>query len=82
MSLFYRHGNEDKLVTTFGVLQVLVSFVQVDQDVIRAINAGNTKFVFLVKGPLILVAISKTTESVSQLVLQLTYVYKQMFPSL
>lgn len=69
---FFRHGNEDKLVTTYGVMQVLVSFVQVEQDVIRAINAGDTKFVFLVKGPLILVAVSKTKESVSQLILQLT----------
>lgn len=53
-------------------MQVLVSFVQVEQDSIRAINAGNKKFVFLVKGPLILVAVSKTTESVPQLILQLT----------
>lgn len=56
-------------------MQVLVSFVQVEQDVIRAINAGDKKFVFLVKGPLILVAISRTNESVSQLILQLTYVF-------
>lgn len=70
--IYSRHGNEDKLVTTYGVLQVLVSVIQVEQDVIRAIHAGNTKFVFLIKGPLILVTISKTTESVSQLILQLT----------
>lgn len=69
---YFRHGNEDKLVTTYGVLQVLVSFVQVEQDVIRAVYAGDTKFVFLNKGPLILVAVSKTTETVSQLILQLT----------
>jgi hypothetical protein len=69
---FHRYGNEDKLVTIFGVMQALVSFVQANQDTIRSIHAGNSKFVFLIKGPIILVSVSRTTESVSQLVLQLT----------
>jgi len=68
----HRYGNEDKLVTIFGVMQALVSFVQANQDTIRSIHAGNSKFVFLIKGPIILVSVSRTTESVSQLVLQLT----------
>ncbi|PSN48504.1 Vacuolar fusion protein MON1 A [Blattella germanica] len=72
------YGSEDKLVTMFGVMQALVSFVQTGQDTIRSIHAGNTKFVFLIKGPIILVSVSRTTESVSQLVLQLTYVYNQI----
>ncbi|CAB0031964.1 unnamed protein product [Trichogramma brassicae] len=61
-----------------GVMQALVSFVQAGNDMIRSIHAGDTNFVFIVKGPLILVAVSKTKESVSQLVLQLTYVYNQI----
>lgn len=68
----HRYGNEDKLVTIFGVMQALVSFVQANQDTIRSIHAGNSKFVFLLKGPIILVSVSRTTESLSQLVLQLT----------
>ncbi|GFG32545.1 hypothetical protein Cfor_09047 [Coptotermes formosanus] len=72
------YGNEDKLVTIFGVMQALVSVVQTNQDTIRSIHAGNSKFVFLIKGPIILVSVSRTTESVSQLVLQLTYVYNQI----
>lgn len=67
-----RYGTEDKLVTIFGVMQALVSFVQTNQDTIRSIHTGNSKFVFLIKGPIILVSVSRTTESVSQLVLQLT----------
>jgi hypothetical protein len=59
-------------VTIFGVMQALVSFVQANQDTIRSVRAGNSKFVFLIKGPVILVSVSRTTESVSQLVLQLT----------
>jgi hypothetical protein len=76
--IYSRYGNEDKLVTIFGVMQALVSFVQANQDTIRSIHAGNSKFVFLIKGPIILVSVSRTTESVSQLVLQLTYVYNQV----
>nr|CAD7431674.1 unnamed protein product [Timema monikensis] len=74
----FRYGNEDKLVTIFGVMQALVSFVQASQDTIRSIQAGNSRFVFLIKGPIILVSVSRTSESVAQLVLQLTYVYNQV----
>lgn len=76
--IYSRYGSEDKLVTIFGVMQALVSFVQTNQDTIRSIHAGNSKFVFLIKGPIILVSVSRTTESVAQLVLQLTYVYNQV----
>lgn len=57
-----------------GVMQALVSFVQAGSDMIRSVHAGDTNFVFVVKGPLILVAVSKTLESVPQLTLQLTCV--------
>ncbi|XP_049963709.1 vacuolar fusion protein MON1 homolog A [Schistocerca serialis cubense] len=76
--IYSRYGSEDKLVTIFGVMQALVSFVQANQDTIRSIHAGKTKFVFLLKGPIILVSVSRTEENVSQLVLQLTYVYNQI----
>lgn len=73
--IYSRHSSEDKLVTVMGVMQALVSFVQDGNDMIRSIHAGNTNFVFLLKGPLILVSVSKTCESVPQLVLQLTWVH-------
>ncbi|XP_012276007.1 vacuolar fusion protein MON1 homolog A [Orussus abietinus] len=76
--IYSRHSSEDKLVTVMGVMQALVSFVQSGDDMIRSVHAGDTNFVFLVKGPLILVAISKTLESVQQLIMQLTYVYNQI----
>ncbi|XP_015123688.1 vacuolar fusion protein MON1 homolog A [Diachasma alloeum] len=76
--VYSRHSPEDKLVTVMGVMQALVSFVQAGNDMIRSVHAGDTNFVFLLKGPLILVAVSKTLESVPQLVLQLTYVYNQI----
>lgn len=70
--VYSRHCPEDKLVTIMGVMQALVSFVQAGNDTIKSVHAGDTNFVFLIKGPLILVAVSKTLESVAQLNLQLT----------
>lgn len=53
-------------------MQALVSFVETNQaDVIRSIHAGDSHFVFLIKEHVILVSVSKTGESVPQLVLQL-----------
>ena len=77
-SFNFRHGNEDKLVTIFGVMQALVSFVQDGKDNIRSIVAGGHKFVFLVREHLILVTVANTYESKHQLTLQLQYVYNQI----
>lgn len=70
--IYARYGNEEKLATTFGVMQALVSVIQSNNDIVRSVRTKSTEFVFLVKGPLILVAVSKTRESVSQIILQLT----------
>lgn len=70
--IYTMHGNEHKLATLFGVMQALVSFVQSNNDSIKSIHAMGVKFVFLVKSPLILVAISRTSHSVQQVQLQLT----------
>lgn len=69
--IYSRYGNEDKLAWLFGVMQTLVSFVQAGDDTIKSIHSGDTLFVFLIKKPLILVAVSKTNESVGQLTAQL-----------
>lgn len=69
----FRYGNEDKLAGVCGVIQALVSVVEdQNQDILRSITTKDCKAVFLVKGPLILVAVSKSNESETQLVLQLT----------
>lgn len=70
--IYSLHGNEDKLATLYGVMQALVSVVQANQDVIMSIHALGIKFVFLLKGPLILVAASRRSLSVQQIQLQLT----------
>lgn len=76
--IYSRYGNEDKLATLYGVMQALVSFVQDQNDSIQSIHAGDTLFVFLFKNHLILVAVSKSGESVSQLITQLNYVFNQI----
>uniref|UniRef100_A0A8D8D1S3 Vacuolar fusion protein MON1 homolog n=3 Tax=Culex pipiens TaxID=7175 RepID=A0A8D8D1S3_CULPI len=80
--IYSMHGCEDKLATLFGVMQALVSFVQSNNDAIKSIHAMGVKFVFLVKSPLILVAISRTSHSVQQIQLQLTDVYNQILSTL
>ncbi|KAG5860350.1 hypothetical protein JTB14_006713 [Gonioctena quinquepunctata] len=76
--IYSRYGNEDRLAWLFGVMQTLVCFVQSSDDCIKSIHAGDTHFVFLVKKPLILVAVSKTDESDNQLSTQLNYVFNQI----
>ncbi|XP_050510931.1 vacuolar fusion protein MON1 homolog A isoform X1 [Diabrotica virgifera virgifera] len=76
--IYSRYGNEDKLAWLFGVMQTLVSFIQSSDDSIQSIHTGDTRFVFLIKKPLILVAVSKTHENDSQLRLQLNYVFNQI----
>nr|CAG4650865.1 EOG090X03TW [Simocephalus serrulatus] len=76
--IYTRHGNEEQLVTLFGVMQALVSFVEDGEDSMDMILAGDTKFIFLHKTPLILVAVSKMKDSILQLQLQLEYIYNQI----
>ncbi|PVD24522.1 hypothetical protein C0Q70_15005 [Pomacea canaliculata] len=76
--VYSRHGHEDKLVTIMGVMQALVSFVQDSKDSLRSIVAGKHKFVFLVRDHLILVGVTRGTDSTQQMLLQLMYVYNQV----
>ncbi|KAF9423718.1 hypothetical protein HW555_001044 [Spodoptera exigua] len=72
-------SSADKLAGLCGVIQALVSVVEEqNQDILRSISTNDCKAVFLVKGPLILVAVSKSNESETQLVLQLTYAFNQI----
>lgn len=69
--IYSLHGSEEKLNTLSGLLQALVSVVQAGDDSIRSIVARNTKFVFLVKSPLILVGVNKSKRSEQQILNQL-----------
>lgn len=69
--IYSLHGSEEKLNTLCGLLQALVSVVQSDDDSIKFITARNIKFIFLVKSPLILVGVNKSTKSEQQILSQL-----------
>ncbi|EDQ87083.1 uncharacterized protein MONBRDRAFT_33500 [Monosiga brevicollis MX1] len=80
--IYTRHGHEEQHVTLMGVMSALVSFVENDRDELRWFRAGQQIFVFLQRGPLYLVMISRTGESHTHLAVQLTYVYNQILSSL
>lgn len=64
--VFTRHGSGDKLAPLMGVLLALVSFVHDRNDTLRHMIAGQHKFVFVARPPLIMVAVCSTTESIYQ----------------
>lgn len=81
--IYTLHGNEDKLATLYGVMQAIVSVVQSnDEDNLKAIHAGGVRFIFLVKSPIILVAVSRTKKSVPQIQMLLHDVFNQIVSTL
>merc|ERR1719234_200257 len=80
--IYSLHGEEEHLVSLGGIMQALVSFVADSGDAIRSICAGKTQIVFLVKSPLILVAVSRAGLSAAQLTVQLTYIHNQILSTL
>nr|CAG4645441.1 EOG090X03TW [Lynceus sp. MCZ IZ 141354] len=76
--VYSRHGDEENLVTLFGVMQAMVSFVEDSGDVLQCIKAGDTSIVFLHKSPLILCCSSKDNHSYDQIMLLLNYVFDQI----
>ncbi|ORZ10533.1 MON1-like protein A-like protein [Absidia repens] len=76
--IWSRYGDESRISSFTGVIQAIISFFQDSDDTIKSINAGDVKFVFLLKEPLYFVAISKTEESDAQLKDQLVYLHSQI----
>nr|CAG4640753.1 EOG090X03TW [Eulimnadia texana] len=76
--IYSRYENEEDLVTLFGVMQALVSFIEDSDDMLESIYTEDTTFVFLHKPPLILVIVSKLKDNVMQLKQELVYVYNQI----
>jgi hypothetical protein len=64
--IYARYGDESRISSYMGVIQALISFYADNDDTIRCINAGQHRFVFLLKTPLYLVCVSRTGESEAQ----------------
>ena len=69
LSMSCRYGKEDKLVNLFGIMQAIVSFIQDDSDNLRSIVAGSHRFVFMCRGPLVFVSVSRSRQSDTQVIL-------------
>lgn len=76
--VYTRYGDEQKLSGFMCVLQAVVSFVSDNGDTVRYLTAGKHRFVFLIRGPLYLVAVSRTGEAVSELMRQLDAMHLQI----
>jgi len=81
--IYSLNGDEDELASLMAVMQAIVSYAaemtSSPGDSLRSMTLvdGGT-VAFAVKGPLILVAVSKGGESAHQLYHQLTYMYNQV----
>ncbi|KKY20196.1 putative vacuolar fusion protein mon1 [Diplodia seriata] len=80
--IYSRHGDDQLIANTIGVVQTIISFYQDADNVLKGFTAGGVRFVVLSKGPLNLVAISKLGESDGQLRTQLESLYMQILSTL
>ncbi|XP_034023192.1 vacuolar fusion protein MON1 homolog A [Thalassophryne amazonica] len=76
--IYTRYGTEEALSTTMGVMMALVSVVEAEKNIIRSIHADGCKVVFLTKSPLVLVGVSRSSQSDKELIRELQYVYYQI----
>lgn len=83
--IYSRYGTESKLSSLMGMLQVLVSCVQEQQDTIKTVSVickitemGNHDFVFLEMGPLYLVCVANTNEQHQVISQELEMMHRQI----
>lgn len=77
-----RHGNDQLITSSVGVIQTIISFYQGVSDSLKGFTAGGARFVVLSKGSLNFVAISRIGESDQQLRVQLEALYMQILSTL
>lgn len=76
--IYSRYGTEEALSSTMGVMMALVSVVESEKNIIRSIHADGCKVVFLTKSPLVLVGVSRTSQTDKELLRELQYIYYQI----
>ena len=70
--IYSRYGNESELSAMFGLLQAISSKLE---NGLKSVRAGKRQFVFVVRGPIYLVAIAETEEPMEYLERQLEYLH-------
>lgn len=76
--VFSRHGDEQELVTTFGLLQAIISIVQDSGDQLKCIRSKRRTIVYFLRNSLYFVSISSTSELEAVLSCQLEFMYSQI----
>ena len=76
--IFTRYGDEQEMVTTFGLLQAMVSVVQDQGDNVRCIKAGSRRIVYFIRKSLYFICVSSTGEPESVMVKHLEFIYSQI----
>ncbi|KAI6658086.1 hypothetical protein LOD99_15799 [Oopsacas minuta] len=76
--IYSRYGDEDHAVHLFGIMQAFIAFVEDNKDELLYFSTDTHNFVFVHKGPLILVCIANTYEYPDQIRLQMNMLYNQI----
>jgi len=76
--VFMRYGDESELMSLMGVIQAIIGRCQANKAELNQIIMNRRRFVFLLDGPLYLVAICKTDEPEAYLRRQLLYLKQQI----
>jgi vacuolar fusion protein MON1 len=76
--IFSKHGDEQALSTTFGLIQAIVSIVENAGDTISCIIAGDRRIVYFLRNYLYFVSISSTDEPEAVLSAQLEFMHDQI----
>lgn len=76
--IFSKYGDENELVTTFGLLQAVISIVIDSGDSIKCIRAGNRKIVYFIKQSLYFICVTSTNEPELIILKQLQFLYSQI----
>jgi hypothetical protein len=76
--IFSRYGDEQELVSTFGLLQAIISIAQDQGDALHCIKAGARRIIYFIRHSLYFIAISSTGEPEVVLTKQLEFMYNQV----
>ena len=73
-----RYGDEGKLSGLMAIMHAILAVVQGRGDCAKTLRSGACQIVFLMKGPLVLVGLSRVGEPPSWLTRQLELMYYQV----
>lgn len=76
--IFSKNGDEQNLSTTFGLIQAVVSIIEIADDALSCIVAGDRTIVYFLRNSLYFVSISSTNEPAAVLSAQLEFMHSQI----